>query len=55
MTLTEGAIYRAKKKNFDDGFVGTVFSQVVMTGETLRNGKPANTNYVWLSPWFLSN
>ena len=57
MTLTgiEGAVYRAKKKNYDDGFVGTVFSQVVMTGESLRNGKPANTNYVWLSPWFLSN
>ena len=57
MTLTgiRGAIYRAKKKDFDEGFVGTVFSQVVMTGEPLRNGKIANTNYVWLSPWFLSN
>ena len=57
MTLTgiEGAIYRAKKKNYDDGFVGTVFSQVVMKGETMRNGTPADTNYVWLSPWFLSN
>jgi hypothetical protein len=57
MTLTgiEGAIYRAKKKDFDDGFVGTVFGQVVMSGETMRNGKPADTNYVWLSPWFLSN
>jgi Replication initiator protein A len=57
MTLTgiEGAIYRAKKKNYDDGFVGTVFSQVVMKGETMRSGKPADTNYVWLSPWFLSN
>ena len=54
-TLIQGAVYRAKKKNYDDGFVGTVFSQVVMTGETMRNGKPANTNYVWLSPWFLSN
>src|SRR5215471_8859642 len=57
MTLTgiRGAIYRAKKKDFDEGFVGTVFSQVVMTGEPLRNGKIANTNYVWLSSWFLSN
>jgi len=57
MTLTgiRGAIYRAKKKDFDEGFVGTVFSQVVMKGEPLRNGKMANTNYVWLSPWFLSN
>jgi hypothetical protein len=57
MTLTgiEGAIYRAKKKNYDDGFIGTVFSQVVMKGETMRSGKSADTNYVWLSPWFLSN
>src|SRR5262249_16339692 len=35
-TLIQGAVYRAKKKNFDDGFVGTVFSQVVITGETMR-------------------
>ncbi len=57
MTLTgiEGAIYRAKKKNYDDGFVGTVFSQVITKGDTMRNGKPADTNYVWLAPWFLSN
>ena len=57
MTLTgiEGAIYRAKKKDYDDGFVGTVFSQVVRTGQAMRNGKLADTNYVWLSPWFLSN
>ena len=26
-----------------------------MSGEAMRNGKPADTNYVWLSPWFLSN
>jgi Replication initiator protein A len=57
MTLTgiEGAIYRAKKKDYDDGFVGTVFSQVIMTGDPMRNGQPAETNFVWLSPWFLSN
>jgi hypothetical protein len=54
-TLIEGAIYRAKKKDYDDGFVGTVFSQVIMTGDPMRNGQPADTNYVWLSPWFLSN
>ena len=54
-TLIQGAIYRAKKKNYDDGFVGTVFTQVVMRGETMRSGRPADMNYVWLSPWFLSN
>jgi Replication initiator protein A len=54
-TGIEGAIYRAKKKTFDNGFSGVVFSQVVLTGETMRNGKSADTNYVWLAPWFLSN
>jgi Replication initiator protein A len=54
-TLIEGTIYRAKNKNYDDGFVGSVFSQVVMNGKPMRDGKPADTNYVWLSPWFLSN
>src|SRR5215471_17692981 len=52
MTFTgiKGAIYRAKKKDFDDGFSGTLFSQVVMKGKPLRNGQSADTNYVWLSP-----
>jgi hypothetical protein len=27
----------------------------VVKGKQLRNGKIADTNYVWLSPWFLSN
>jgi hypothetical protein len=54
-TVIDGAIYRAKKKDFDEGFVGTLFSQVIMRGESMRNGKIADTNYVWLSPWFLSN
>ncbi len=57
MTLTgmQGAVYRAKHKDFDERFIGTVFSQVVTKGERLRNGRLADTNYVWLSPWFLSN
>ena len=28
----------------------TTFSQVIMRGESMRNGKIADTNYVWLSP-----
>ena len=57
MTLTgiRGAIYRAKKKDYDEGFVGTVFSQVILKGKPMRNGAAADTNHVWLSPWFLSN
>lgn len=57
MTLTgiEGGLYRAKQKHYDDGFVGTVFSQVLLTGQAMRDGRAADTNYVWLSPWWLSN
>jgi len=54
-TLIKGWVFRAKHRNYEEGFTGTVFSQVVMRGERLRSGKLADTNYVWLSPWFLSN
>ena len=54
-TLMKGAIYYAKKKDFAEGLTGTLFSQVVIRGAPMRNGKLADTNYVWLSPWFLSN
>jgi hypothetical protein len=54
-TLIKGGLYRAKHKDYDDGFVGTVFSQVILRGKPLKNGKVADTNYVWPSPWFLSN
>ena len=54
-TLIQGGLYRAKHKDYDDGFVGTVFSQIVLRGRPIRNGGTAETNYVWPSPWFLSN
>jgi hypothetical protein len=54
-TLIKGWVFRAKHRNYEEGFTGTVFSQVVRKGERLRSGKLADTNYVWLSPWFLSN
>ena len=54
-TLIEGAMYHAGSGSYDDQFVGVVFSQVVLSGESLRNGRKAGTNYVWPSPWFLSN
>ena len=54
-TLMKGAIYYAKKKDFAEGLTGTLFSQVVIREAPMRNGKLADTNYVWLSPWFLSN
>jgi hypothetical protein len=54
-TLIKGGLYRAKHKDYDDGFVGTVFSQVILRGQAMKNGRIAETNYVWPSPWFLSN
>lgn len=54
-TLIKGGVYHAKRKDYDDGFVGTVFSQVVIKGKPMRDGTIADTNYVWLAPWFLAN
>jgi hypothetical protein len=54
-TLIKGGLYRAKHKDYDDGFIGTVFSQVILRGQAMKNGRVADTNYVWPSPWFLSN
>lgn len=51
----EGAVYRAKTKVYEDGFVGTVFSLVILQGKPMKNGDLAETNYVWLAPWFLAN
>ena len=54
-TGIKGGVYRAKSKTYDDGFSGVVFSQVFRRGEQMKNGAIADTNYVWPSPWFLSN
>ena len=54
-TLIKGAVFRAKTGDYEEGFLGTVFSQVVMTGQRLKNDALAETNYVWPAPWFLSN
>jgi len=54
-TGMEGAVYRAKKKDYDEGVISTVFRQVVIKGERMRNGETADTNYIWPSSWFLSN
>jgi hypothetical protein len=55
LTGIEGGVYRAKTRDFTDGFVTTVFRQVVVRGEVLRHGQSADTNYVWPAPWFLAN
>jgi hypothetical protein len=55
LTGIEGGVYQAKRRDFTEGFVTTVFRQVVVRGETLRHGQVADTNYVWPAPWFLAN
>jgi hypothetical protein len=55
LTGIEGGVYRAKTRDFTEGFVTTVFRQVVMRGEALRQGQIADTHYVWPAPWFLAN
>jgi hypothetical protein len=55
LTGIEGGVYQAKTHDFTEGFVTTVFRQVVMRGEVLRHGQIADTNYVWPAPWFLAN
>ena len=54
-TMIKGGLYRAKQKSYDDSFFGTLFSQGIVTGATMKNGEVADTNYVWLAPWFLAN
>lgn len=54
-TGIKGELYRAKIKEFDAAFGGSLFSQFVRVGEKTRTGKVADRNYVWLAPWFLSN
>lgn len=55
LTGIEGSVYRAKQKHYDQSFVGTLFSHVVLAGGTMKGGETAETNYVWLAPWFLAN
>jgi hypothetical protein len=54
-TLIKGAVFQAKSKSYSLGFSGSVLSQVIVTGEQLKSGQKAETNYVWPAPWFLSN
>ncbi len=54
-TLIKGGMYRAKSQDYDDGFSGVVFAQILRRGDRLKNGDIAQTNYVWPAPWWLSN
>jgi len=57
MTLTgiAGGIYSAKIKDYSHSITAPVFSQTALRGEPMRHGQIADTNFVWLAPWYLSN
>ena len=54
-TLIEGGIYQKRHKDFEEGFIGTLFSEVFIKGQRMRDGKLADTNFIWPSAWWLSN
>ncbi len=54
-TAIRGGTYNAKRKDYDERIEAGVFSQVVIKGEQMKDGRIAETNYVWLAPWFLTN
>jgi hypothetical protein len=54
-TLVEGSVFQAKTKHYLLSFKGTVLSQVITSGDRMKNGQVAETNYAWPAPWFLSN
>jgi len=54
-TTIEGGVLLAKARRLNHEFGGQLFSQYVLVGEKMRNGRLADMNYVWPAPWFLSN
>ena len=54
-TTIEGGLYQAKTKYINQEFGGQLFSQYVLIGEKMLNGREAGMNYVWPAAWFLSN
>jgi len=54
-TMIEGSLLFAKTRHMNQEFGGQLFSQYVLVGEKMRNGRIADMNFVWPAPWFLSN
>jgi hypothetical protein len=54
-TTIEGGLLFAKTRHMNQEFGGQLFSQYVLVGEKMRNGRVADMNFVWPAPWFLSN
>ncbi len=54
-TLIEGGIYQKRHNDFEEGFIGTLLSEVVIKGQRMQDGKLADTNFIWPAAWWLSN
>ena len=53
-TRINGKIYWPKKGKYLK-LIGSVFSQVRVVGDEMPDGTFADTNYVWLAPWYQDN
>src|SRR6267378_5861563 len=54
LTGIDGHIYKAGERRFVN-MTTTLFREVYVRGEKLRNGRVADMNYIVPGPWFISN
>jgi hypothetical protein len=54
LTGIDGHIYKAGERRFVN-MTTTLFREVYVRGEKLRNGRMADMNYIVPGPWFISN
>lgn len=54
-TGIQGFVYKAEKRDFDEIGEEPLFPRYRLRGERMDNGEIAETNYVWLASWFMSN
>ena len=54
-TGIQGFMYKAENEDYVELGDEPLFPRYRLRGETMENGEIAETNHVWLAPWFLSN
>lgn len=54
-TGIQGCVYRADKGDYEDMPFSPLFPDYRIRGEKLANGEIAETNLVWIAPWFATN
>jgi hypothetical protein len=54
-TGIQGFMYKAEQEDFVEVGDEPLFLRYRLRGETMENGELAETNFVWLAPWFLPN